>query len=407
MRVWDVYPAIDLRHGRVVRLAQGDPKRETKYADDPLSVSRRWQEAGAQWLHVVNLDGAFGEHSQENLVALENILTTGLRIQFGGGVRDLAGIRHVLELGVSRVVVGTAAVRNPELVETALRTFGAERIVLGIDARAGKVRIHGWKEDTPVTAVELGQRWAAQGIRWAIFTDVTRDGMSSGVNLRATTQLAHATGLQVIASGGVASLDDVQQAYEAGLSGVIIGRALYEGQVALEDALHIEDAHTDDEHTERIKMGRQKYPEPTVGALILNRENRALLVRSDKWRDKYAIPGGHIELGETMEEALRREIEEETGLDIYEIEFASLQELVFDEAFHEKRHFIFIDFVCKTDAGDDEVVLNFESQEYVWASLEEALKLPLEPYTRRLIEDLGQSGKAMGKLIPGLWDFAG
>lgn len=148
-------------------------------------------------------------------------------------------------------------------------------------------------------------------------------------------------------------------------------------------------------------MGRQQYPEPTVGALIFNRENKALLVRSDKWRDKYAIPGGHIELGETMEEALRREIEEETGLDIYEIEFASLQEFVFDEAFHEKRHFIFIDFVCRTDSGDDEVVLNFESQEYVWVSLEEALKLPLEPFTRRLIEDLRQSGKATGKLIPG------
>lgn len=148
-------------------------------------------------------------------------------------------------------------------------------------------------------------------------------------------------------------------------------------------------------------MGRQEYPEPTVGALIFNRENRALLVKSDKWRDKYAIPGGHIELGETMEEALRREIVEETGLDIYEIEFASLQEFVFDKAFHEERHFIFIDFVCKTDAGDDEVVLNFESQEYVWVSLEEALKLPLEPYTRRLIEDLERSGKATGKLIPG------
>jgi phosphoribosylformimino-5-aminoimidazole carboxamide ribotide isomerase len=246
MRIWDVYPAIDLRHGRVVRLAQGDPKRETEYADDPLSVSRRWQEAGAQWLHVVNLDGAFGEHSQENLVALENILTTGLRIQFGGGVRDLAGILHALEVGVSRVVVGTAAVQNPEVVETALRTFGSERIVLGIDALAGKVRIHGWEEDTPVTAVELGQRWAAQRMRWAVFTDVTRDGMSSGINLRATTQLARATGLHVIASGGVASVEDVRQAYEAGLSGVIIGRALYEGQVALEDALHIKSAQMTD-----------------------------------------------------------------------------------------------------------------------------------------------------------------
>jgi nucleoside triphosphatase len=135
-------------------------------------------------------------------------------------------------------------------------------------------------------------------------------------------------------------------------------------------------------------MSKQQYPEPTVGALIFNREGRALLVKSDKWRDKYCVPGGHIELGETMEDALRREIKEETGLDIYDIEFALMQEFIFDEAFYEQRHFIFLDFVCKTDASENEVVLNFESQEYVWVSLEEALGLPLEPYTRRLIEGL-------------------
>ena len=133
-------------------------------------------------------------------------------------------------------------------------------------------------------------------------------------------------------------------------------------------------------------MGNQQYPEPTVGALIFNRAGKALLVKSHKWRDQYAIPGGHIELGETMEDALRREVKEETALDIYDIEFASLQEFVFDEPFHEKRHFIFIDFVCNTDADENEVVLNSENQEYVWVSLEEALRLPLEPYTRRLIE---------------------
>jgi len=237
---WTVYPAIDLRRGRVVRLVQGDPKQETRYADDPLSVARRWGEAGAAWLHVVNLDGAFGERSQENQAALERILTAGLQVQFGGGLRDLEGIRWALDLGVSRVVVGTAAVKNPTLVEAALEAFGPERVAVGIDAREGKVHTHGWKEVSTLTAVELAQQWAAQGVHWMIFTDVSRDGMGSGLNLEVTVQLAQTTGLHVIASGGVASLEDVRWAYQAGLSGVIIGRALYQGQVALEDALRVD-----------------------------------------------------------------------------------------------------------------------------------------------------------------------
>ena len=133
-------------------------------------------------------------------------------------------------------------------------------------------------------------------------------------------------------------------------------------------------------------MRKQQYPEPTVGALISNREGKVLLLKSDKWRNQYVIPGGHIELGETMEDALKREVKEETGLDIYDIEFVSLQEFIFDESFHERKHFMFIDFVCRTDSK--EVVLNFESQEYVWVSLEEASRLPLDPYTNRLVETI-------------------
>jgi nucleoside triphosphatase len=131
-------------------------------------------------------------------------------------------------------------------------------------------------------------------------------------------------------------------------------------------------------------VSEQRYPEPTVGALIFNPEAKVLLVRQDKWRGKYVIPGGHIELGETMEDALRREMMEETGLTIHDIQFALLQEFIFDEQFHKRRHFIFLDFVCKTDSYD--VVLDSESQRYVWVSLEEALGLPLDSYTRRLIE---------------------
>jgi len=240
---WTVYAAIDLRQGRVVRLMQGDPDRETEYADDPLHVARRWREAGAKWLHVVNLDGALDEALYErggkNLAALERILTAGPRVQFGGGLRDMAGIHRALDLGVSRAIIGTAAVENPALVEAALERFGPERIAVGIDARGGKVRTHGWQEAASVTAVELGRQWADRGVHWIIFTDVARDGMGSGLNLEATVQLARTTGLNVIASGGVASLEDVRRTYEVGLSGVIIGRALYEGQVTLEEALNV------------------------------------------------------------------------------------------------------------------------------------------------------------------------
>jgi len=133
-------------------------------------------------------------------------------------------------------------------------------------------------------------------------------------------------------------------------------------------------------------MSKQQYPEPTVGALILNQAGKALLVQSDKWKGKHVVPGGHIELGEMMEMTLIREIKEETGLNVYDVEFVLFQEFIYDESFHEKRHFIFFDFVCRTDASEDEVVLNFEAQAYTWVSLEEALEMPIDAYTRRLIK---------------------
>ncbi len=244
-RRWTVYPAMDLRRGRVVRLMQGDPNRETQYENDPLRVARRWRDAGASWLHVVNLDGAFGSSAADNLAALARVLgwapAAGTHVQFGGGLRDMASVRRVLDLGVSRAVIGTAAVEDPALVEAALAAFGLERIAVGIDARDGRVRTHGWQQGAEITALELAHRWADSGVRWLIFTDVARDGMSTGLNLDATVNLARETGLNVIASGGVASLEDVSHTYRAGLSGVIIGRALYEGQIALADALQIGD----------------------------------------------------------------------------------------------------------------------------------------------------------------------
>jgi len=247
MSDWAIYPAIDLRQGRVVRLRQGDPARETIYGDDPLAVAGRWQAAGADWVHVVNLDGAFGEEGGENLAALGRIVGTGLRVQFGGGLRGLDSVRRVLEMGVCRAILGTAAVEEPSLVGAALAAFGAERIAVAIDARQGLVRTHGWRQDSALTAGELA-RWCGEaGVRWIIHTDVGRDGMGRGLNVEASRQLVRDTGLagdseqglRVIASGGVASLEDVQRAHHAGLSGVVIGRALYDGAVSLEDALGV------------------------------------------------------------------------------------------------------------------------------------------------------------------------
>jgi phosphoribosylformimino-5-aminoimidazole carboxamide ribotide isomerase len=247
MNEWDVYPAIDLRQGRVVRLRQGDPAQETAYDDDPQAVARRWQEAGARWLHVVNLDGAFGEGGDENLAALERVLDVGLRVQFGGGLRDLESLRRALDLGVRRAIVGTAAVQDPALLEASLATFGQERVAVAIDARQGRVRTHGWRQGSALTAAELAQSCAELGVRWIVHTDVARDGVGRGLNVEASRRLAQETEplsrsgrrLHVIASGGVASVDDVEQAYRAGLSGVVIGRALYERSVRLEDALGV------------------------------------------------------------------------------------------------------------------------------------------------------------------------
>ncbi len=230
-----IYPAIDLRGGRVVRLAQGDPARETEYGTDPAAVARRWRAEGATWLHVVNLDGAFGAQDAANAAALRAIVDVGLPVQFGGGLRDAASVRRVLAAGVARAVLGTAAVENPALLDWALGEFGPEHIAAGIDARAGQVRVRGWTDAAPLTALELGQRLQRQGLRWCIFTDVARDGMSAGVNVPATAELASATGLATIASGGVASAADVREVRAAGLAGVIVGRALYEGTVQLKE----------------------------------------------------------------------------------------------------------------------------------------------------------------------------
>jgi phosphoribosylformimino-5-aminoimidazole carboxamide ribotide isomerase len=238
-----------------VRLRQGEPGAETVYHDDPLAVAQRWATEGADWLHIVNLDGAFAGSLQSetdqderpvNLERLANISAgVDLPMQFGGGLRSLEDIERVLSLGPQRVVLGTVAVQDPAFVSQAIETFGSERIVVGIDAREGLVATLGWREMSRVTAVELGREMQQRGVKWVVYTDIHRDGMLSGANVSETAILAMQTGLQVIASGGVSSLDDIRALKEVesnGIAGVIIGKALYTGAVDLAQAISVASA---------------------------------------------------------------------------------------------------------------------------------------------------------------------
>jgi phosphoribosylformimino-5-aminoimidazole carboxamide ribotide isomerase len=247
-----VFPAIDLYKGNCVRLRQGEPGEETVYGDDPAHIARHWAEAGAEWFHIVNLDGAFdgalqvGSTSDSlpiNLRRLRDIAdAVDIPIQFGGGPRSLQDIQLLFSLGATRVILGTIAVRQPELVSEAIDRFGPTRIAVSIDARDGMVATHGWQQTSNVTAVELGREMRQRGVEWAIYTDIARDGMLSGVNVSATATLATQTGLQVIASGGVASMDDIHdlcQVESMGIAGVIIGKALYAGSVDLSQAIDV------------------------------------------------------------------------------------------------------------------------------------------------------------------------
>jgi phosphoribosylformimino-5-aminoimidazole carboxamide ribotide isomerase len=234
-----IYPAIDLRGGKVVRLKEGDPARMTSYSDDPAETARKWLGEGASWLHVVNLDGAFGEGDNANRAALESILKLGARVQFGGGMRSLDSIEAALSLGVSRAILGTIAIEQPTIVADALTRFGAEQIAVGIDARDGLVRTRGWKDNSGVSAIDLALQMRTVGLGTVIFTDVSRDGLGSGLNIPSTRELAERSGLDVIASGGVHTIEDVRAAKGAGLAGCIIGRALYDGTVDLRTALQV------------------------------------------------------------------------------------------------------------------------------------------------------------------------
>jgi len=237
-----VYPAIDLRYGEVVRLRQGKADQQTIYADDPGAVALDWIEQGADWLHVVNLNGAFGEDTGENEVAIEKIVSAGrgkAKVQLGGGFRTPAHIRSALSLGVTRVILGTAVIENPDFGEEVLSLFGGDQIAFGLDALGQELMTRGWQSRSGLSLQSMAERLAAAGARTLIYTNINNDGMQTGVDLRTTKRLSDKTGLEVIASGGVATLDDIATVRKAGLAGVIVGRALYEGIFRLREALNV------------------------------------------------------------------------------------------------------------------------------------------------------------------------
>lgn len=234
-----VIPAIDLKGGNCVRLEQGEMHRDTVFSDNPAEQALKWQEAGAELLHLVDLDGAFAGEPR-NRGAIEAIIKA-LRIpaQLGGGIRDIATIEAYLSLGLSRVIIGTAAQRNPELVVEACKKFPG-RIVVGIDAKNGMVAVQGWAELTGITAVDLARKFEDCGVSAIIYTDISRDGMMGGPNLEATKNLAEAISIPVIASGGVSSLKDIENLMaieQSGISGAITGKAIYTGAINLAEVI--------------------------------------------------------------------------------------------------------------------------------------------------------------------------
>ena len=236
-----LFPAIDLKNGEAVRLQQGDMARATVFNRDPSAQALAFEAAGFEWLHLVDLDGAFAGKPVNALAVAAIVKKVKIPVQLGGGIRNLAAVEAWLGEGIARVIVGTAAVRDPQFVKQAARKFPGQ-VAVGIDARAGKVAVAGWAEETQLEALELARLFEGVGVAAIIYTDVERDGMLQGLNLEATIALADAVKIPVIASGGFASLDDVRKLLEPRaekLEGAIAGRALYDGRLDAKAALDL------------------------------------------------------------------------------------------------------------------------------------------------------------------------
>ncbi len=405
-----IYPAIDLRKGRCVRLRRGDPNAQTVFSDNPARTARHWQSLGAEWLHVVNLDGAFGDTSDfhpqvrrlspEALAAGESVgagdpglesddsgperLPVNLRrlvqirqavdipIQFTGGLRSVEDIELAFSLGADRIILGTAAVRDPELVRAALERWGVSRIVVGLDAKDGMVATHGWQKVSQVSAVELGHRMAALGVELALFTDISRDGLLGGVNVQATATLADLTGLQVMASGGVSGLDDIRalkRHEHYGIDGVIIGQALYTDALSLPAAIEVGNAP---------RLRRSAGIVPIRRGASAGRDEAQLLLLYNHFFEEWQFPRGGVEPGETDLECARREFAIETGLPIRKL-YAdcpiSLEFTVHIRGYDVRRAITY--FPAEIGEGDVRLGHHNHSQGR-WCSPEEARSLLLE-----------------------------
>ena len=333
-----------MRHGRCVQLRQGDPDAEMFFGDNPAEMAQHWVSQGADWLHIVNLDGAL-DANQSLISALErpsnilvqhpgddapeNIRDTALQqlpinlqrlseiraavdvpIQFGGGLRTLDDIRLALKLGATRVILGTVAVEKPELVRDAIDIWGHERIVVGIDARDGKVATHGWQKTSEVTAIDLGHQMHALGVRRVLYTDINRDGMLSGVNVAETARLGDVTGLHVIASGGVAAIADIERVKEHehyNIEGVIAGTSLYKKTLDLATA---------------IQVGRRPLRRRSAGIVPYRQgeDGPEFLLLFNLFFEQWQFPRGMVEAGEDDQAAAAREFSLETGLPLIKLE---------------------------------------------------------------------------------------
>ncbi len=236
-----IIPAVDIKNGRCVRLLQGRKDEETIFSNDPVKMAMKWNDEGAELIHVIDLDGAF-EKSPQNLDSIKKIIkSVKAGIQVGGGIRDKKTIRMFIELGVKRVIIGTEAIKNPKLVKDACKEFPG-RIVVGIDARNGMVAIEGWTETTKIKAVDLAKQFEDCGVAAINFTDIYRDGMQTGPNIKETMIIAQNVSIPVVASGGVSTLEDIKkliQLKKYGVTGIITGRALYSGNLNLKEAINL------------------------------------------------------------------------------------------------------------------------------------------------------------------------
>ena len=234
-----IFPAIDLKGGVCVRLMQGDPDRATVYGKDPVAVAKHWESEGAEWLHLVDLDGAFSKAPVNDRIVFRIAESVSIPVEVGGGIRTMETVERYMSKGIERVILGTAALREPELLEVACSRYPG-KIALGLDARDGHIAVEGWKEATEIDAISLVRRFSKLALGAVIYTDIHRDGMQTGVNIDATRRLIEASRIPVIASGGVSTMEDIKRLFPLvplGLLGVITGRAIYEGTLNLREAI--------------------------------------------------------------------------------------------------------------------------------------------------------------------------